>query len=232
MLSLIRNYSYPFCIRKRGKMKMRNSLKKIIASAAIIAAMQGRSAVAQDKKIELDTGYNALETLVTEDRDIRTRAWLDVGVSVYNLRFGYHGMHEANNLDDDTYFGKHMATLGKKDAGISLVGIVKATQDGSIDEKAGIRDTSLVNALGGYGRIDAAANGDAVSVLLFYGRPIANGTTIELTHEVTLPHDGIGANYTELQVNKSFVSWLSVVGRIEIYDLKETKAKVGIAIHK
>ncbi|HLC96430.1 MAG TPA: hypothetical protein VJH97_03855 [Candidatus Nanoarchaeia archaeon] len=211
---------------------MKNALKKMVMGAVLLGALYAKPSPAQKNVVNLDAGYNALEALITQNKDIRTRAWVDVGLSVYDVRLGYHGMHEADNLDDNTYFGKHMVTLGKKGAGTSFVGIVKATKDGSIDEKVGLRNTSLVKSMSGYGRIDATANDDAASVLVFYGRPVGKGLTVELTHEATQPYHDRMSHYTELQLNKDITKWLSAVGRIEIYDFKDTKVMAGFAIHK
>ena len=214
-------------------MSIKSFIKKMIASAVVIAALYGAFVKAEEqKKAEINLRYNALETLVTEDGDVRYRLLSNVDFNIDDFRVGYSGLNEANNLDEDTYFGRHALLLSKEDSGTSLAAVIKTTKDGAIDKKIGIRNTSLVNKLGGYGRIDAVADGDAANLTAFYGRPFGRGFSAELYHSLEIPFEGKPGHYTEVQVNKDISAWLSLVGRVEIRNFRDTAFMGGIAIKK
>jgi len=199
----------------------------------------GLSEELQYKTIDIDLGYNALETAATNDGNIRNRLYHDFVLKAGPVKAESWGLNEVDNGDIDTYFGRNVLTLGPRDWNTSLATVLKTDSDGVFDTKVGIRDKVLVDILGGYGYIDLTADDEAANLTLFYGRGLGKGFSAEMFQIMEYPFQGHVSDvkdlkpYTELQLNKSLGKHVSLFGRAEIANFRfdrTTRYMVGITV--
>ncbi|MBI4440211.1 hypothetical protein HY638_04535 [Candidatus Woesearchaeota archaeon] len=218
-------------------MRFRNT-KRIIVGAALAANLIAEPAHAQENyqqphdngRVELNLGYNALEVAVTDKADVRTRALTNVDATIADrLTVGYHGLNEIDNVDPNSYYGRHVITVSPKGPLISAAAVMKTDAKGVFDKKVGIRNTSLPELLGGYGFIDVTANGEGANATAFYGRDVGP-ITIEGYQDVDIPYGGKVSSYSELILTKSVDGKLSIFGRAEIPNNQpgKTKGMIGL----
>ena len=147
-------------------------IKNILLVAALMAGVYGSGCAT---KLEIKTGYNALETAVTHETDARHRLWTDVEAIIGDLTVKENGMNQITNADPDTHYGRNVLVAGKEDLGTYLCTVVKTAADKVIDVKAGIRNTSIIEMIGGYGYIDITGEKDAVNITLWYLKDFGKG---------------------------------------------------------
>ncbi|MFH1849849.1 MAG: hypothetical protein ABH879_06720 [archaeon] len=208
---------------------MRKTLGQIATGLALVSAFTRVPTAEAD----MELGHNALETARIKDSGIRTRAVSNVSVDGRLGSVGYWGMNELTNLDTDTYFGRHVGTAGKNDARYRAAVVAKAIRDGVIDTKVGVRDTGLMEKLGGYGWLDFVADKSALNVTGFFGKPLPYGLSGSLYQDVELPFKGKPTAYTEMQIETPLNERISAFGRAEIPGMNPGNGSyiVGIVMH-
>lgn len=198
--------------------------KKIGLVGALLAALAGQASgqtpsasITKADEKALSLGYNAVEAAIS-DKDVRTRLFTDVAVGK-GVQLGYSGLNEANKLDPQTYFGKHVITVGGKEWKTRPEVVVKTDAHGVISAQAGVKNTSIPKFLGGYGWAEANAGNDAGTVAMFYGKTLGR-LGIELMHSATFPYDEKPKHYTELQPYVSVGKGYFGFARAEVDDGK------------
>ena len=206
-------------------------IKKSITGAALVATLYTAPAIAKEKP-KLNLGFNALETALTQIGDVRSRLYTNLSLTIGDAYLGFHGMNETNNLFKGYYFGRQTLIAGKKDSGTKGIVVIKIDKQGIFDKKIGIRNTSLVEKLGGYGFIDLTADKDSANITAFYGKPIAKGTTFEILQAAELPFKGKPGYYTEALINKDVYKKLYAFCRAEMIDFDPEKVTImgGLAV--
>lgn len=196
-----------------------------------ILALALTAAARETPKVEIKpSDYNALETAVTSNKDVRSRSYTGGRLRFSNLELGYSGLHEVTNLDPKTYFGRSALTVGDTIWTTKPAAVVKTVYEGVLDAKAGLRNTSLPAALGCYGWVDLTGNKTGADLTSFFGRELWGGS-VELYHSVELPFGKKPAHYTELQLNKDVWKHAAAFGRIET-DWKNNTYLLGLTIKK
>lgn len=213
-------------------MSIITTIKRAVTGIIAYAAIACTSGCA---KPEIMAGANNLEAAVEASEDTRVRAINNIDVKIDEFAIGYHGLNECSNMDGATYFGKNPVSVGPIGSPVRAEVCAKTASDGVIDTKYGVRDTSIVRNLGGYGCIEALANKDAANISIFYGRALPKGCTLEVLQSVDIPFDGGKAvPYTEIQLNKSLGKHAAAFVRAEVPDFDTAKGKylVGVALTK
>lgn len=212
-------------------MTIKNLIKKVITYATVIATLYS-GAIAQEKNKTINFGYNALETALTKDKDVRNRFLSNLDAKLGDLKVGYWGLNEVNNTDKNTYFGRNVFMIGNKNLNTQGVAVIKADKEGIFDTKLGIRNSSLVEKLRGYGFVDITTNRDAANITGFYGKELPKGISLELYQDIEIPFKDKLFPYIELQINKYLGKNLSAFGRAEIADFDVGKSTYMVGITK
>jgi|SRR3989338_10632070 len=213
---------------------MRNS-KKLIGALVLASCLSGKTAMAQSAGAQrINLGYNAVEVSGQDTKDFRARAYADIGLSMSGVQIGYHGLNEMNNLDPGTFFGKEVFTLGKAGASSQAVAVMKLDSKGIIDVKYGVRNTGLPKKLSGYGYLDIAASGNSAGAIIFYGRGIGKGVSVETLQDMKFPFTGRPSVYSELQLNREIGRRGFLFGRAEVdnFNMRKGRYLVGIGIKR
>ena len=181
-------------------------------------------------KLMFNLGYNGLENGVNQEGSMRTRMLNSVGVSAGNFHLDYNGLNEINDLNNNTYFGRHVVSAGHNSSPLDIGIVVKTVKGEVLDVKTGVRNTTIPESVADYGSIDVTVDGESANVDVFTGKVIGNGS-VELYHEVEIPFDGTAAHYTEVQGNVDITKHLAGFGRIEIpnFKLNEANFMMGFA---
>ena len=194
--------------------KITNALLASLLAGSVNVAAQ---APAQTKPVEL--GYNALEVLGTTQGDARVRGLTNVDFSLGEIKPGFHGLNELTFKQGertlDTYFGRNVLTLGIGDSKIVPAAVLKIDKTGVFDAKYGIRNTTLPEALGGYGFLDIVFNKDGANATAFYGKE-AGRFTIEALESLETPYKGRRAFYSEIQPYLKLGRGYSLTARAEV----------------
>ena len=194
--------------------KITNALLASLLAGSVNVAAQ---APAQTKPVEL--GYNAVEALGTTQGDARIRDLTNVDFSLGEIKPGFHGLNELTFKQGertlDTYFGRNVLTLGIGDSKIVPAAVLKIDKTGVFDAKYGIRNTTLPEALGGYGFLDIVFNKDGANATAFYGIE-AGRFSIEALGSLEMPYKGRRAFYTEIQPYLKLGKGLSLTARAEV----------------
>src|SRR3989344_6285151 len=151
-------------------MKTLNSLKNIAAAALLSITLYSGATAQESKPIDVNLGYNALETAITQDEDIRSRAYLGAELNAEPAVLGYTALHELNNANINTYFSRNVVSAGPKDINTRAAMVIKATNKEILDIKYGIRDKNIVGMLGLYGFTDLTADKNAINLTTFIGK--------------------------------------------------------------
>ncbi len=213
-------------------MKIMKSIKNAVVAGCMYTALVFGAGNASAEEQKVNWGFNALETAITNDENVRTRALTNVDALLGDsFEIGYHGLNEVENLEGDSYFGIHDFTIGMKDWPVDGVLNVKTDSFGIFDRKVGLRNESLMEMLGGYGYLEALADQDSANLTVFYGKPFENGLSLELYHSMDFTQDG-NFNYSEVQLNKDLTKNWSLFGRIELpdFDFDGARYLVGITL--
>ncbi|MBN1385370.1 hypothetical protein JW968_00140 [Candidatus Woesearchaeota archaeon] len=206
-------------------MGITTKVKRILAGTLLAAGLYAGAARAEEAGTQsghagfISQGYNAVEMAVT-DQQFRTRLLTNIDASIEGMQVGIHGMNETNDLSKDGYFGRNVLTAGKKGAGTSLAYVLLTNSNGIVDQKIGIRNTSILKKLGCYGSVDAAVDADGGNMTVFVGKPLPGGMSAEMYHSAEMPFSGDPNHYTEAQLNKDLGKNMSGFVRAEIPDLK------------
>lgn len=207
---------------------MNKKLRNIMCTGALALELWASPSTAQEPHLNL--GYNVLETAISiekdqsEHRPVRNRLMTNVSLSLKGIETSYSGLNELNDWNSETYFGSNKFMIGKKGFSVKLLAKTKATKSGLIDTKLGFRDQNIMKTLRGYGYAELGANKQAVEVVIFYGKGLGKGTSIELFQDTTLPFRGRTSHHTEVQTNKSLTDRLSLFGRMEASDFNVKEA--------
>ena len=210
-----------------------NSLKP--KTAATAPAEPGKESK-KPKKAKLIWTYNAFETAVTnptrrdnDAKDIINRLFVNFIAKGDNLEMGYSAKNIFKNFDTDTYFGRHALFVGKKGTDTYLCGVIKAGNSGLLDAKIGVRNTSLIEKLGGKGFIDATAEQDSANLVVLYNLNLGKGYLFQVCQASEYPFKGLSKQITELQLSKDIVKGgLAAFARAETIDFDEANAKYTI----
>jgi len=101
---------------------------------------------------------------------------------------------------------------------LKLIGVVKTTSEGIIDNTYGLRYI-ISDKLGiDYGRVDITANKKWWDATFFLGKslgPKVKGS-VELFESAGIDYKGKISPYTELQLNKEVFKWLNIFVRWEV----------------
>jgi len=178
----------------------------------------------KEKKVNLTTWLNAIETAVDHRWDARirklTNVWLEYKFSKKEaLQLWYSGLNEFTwNLS--SYFGKHVPNIWLKWVpNLKAIGIIKTNKDGIFDDKYGLR--YLVSDKTGvdYWRIDVAWGKSWASLTFFLWKDIGKKwTNVELLTDIQYDAENkkVLAPYTELQLNQQLTNQFKVFMRAEI----------------
>ncbi len=182
------------------------------------------------KVVEVNTGYNALETGITSERELKARALTDASINVGKAELGYFGLNETvGGLKN--YFGLHKPYLGWNDNDLQLVGLIKTSSNGIEDAKAGLR-YKMTDKLGvDYGWIDVTFDNVSGNAMVFLGKEIGDKTSVGLFVDAEKPFNGKPEVYTELQLNRKLTNKLSGYLRAEKYGIgfKDTYIVGGLS---
>ena len=139
-------------------------------SASITPSKEAQTCSTQEKAHTLNFGYNAIESAVG-DKGLRTRLFTDVAAGK-NFQLRYNGLNEVTSFDPQTYFAKHVFTAGGKKWTTKPEIVLKTDAHGLKSAQAGIKNTSIPKALGGYGWAEANVGKYAGTSARFYGKAI------------------------------------------------------------
>ena len=189
-------------------------LASLLAGYVNAAAQQSRQ-----NKPTVELGYNAVEALGTTQGDARIRDLTNVDFSLGEIKPGFHGLNELTFKQGertlDTYFGRNVLTLGIGDSKIVPAAVLKIDKTGVFDAKYGIRNTTLPEALGGYGFLDIVFNKDGANATAFYGKE-AGRFSIEALGSLEMPYKGRRAFYSEIQPYLKLGRGYSLTARAEV----------------
>ena len=212
--------------------------RKVIAAALIGSGLITGCATKPNgfagKEVEIPVlrvhpGYNALEAALTDEGNLRNRLLTNLDFSTGDLKIGYHGVNEMEDLDPDTYFGIHRIHVGKGTRGEAKI---KTNSKGIVDAKFGIRDTTLPMMIGCYGYTEAVTHGKEGEVAVFLGKGLGKGFFLEAFMSASVPYDS-DKNvkwYHELELKKSFGDHYSVFLRGEIKDFNRHKTGISVGL--
>lgn len=217
-------------------MKTRISLRNIIAGAILLAGGACTSIPAEKQNL-VNFGYNAIENAAASSKNTRTRLLNNASISAGVIEAGYHGLNEVDNLDETTYFGRHSLEVGLKSFPIRPNAVLKTDNTGLFNTKFGLRDTSLIGVLGGYGFVEVGANHDAANFTTFYGRNLGTGWSASAVLSADGNFNDKPKWYAELQLNKEIWPHVSAFGRVEIEfnraaGTEDTTGLIGVTISK
>ena len=189
-------------------------LASLLAGYVNAAAQQSRQ-----NKPTVELGYNAVEALGTTQGDARIRDLTNVDFSLGEIKPGFHGLNELTFKQGertlDTYFGRNVLTLGIGDSKIVPAAVLKIDKTGVFDAKYGIRNTTLPEALSGYGFLDIVFNKDGANATAFYGKE-AGRFSIEALGSLEMPYKGRRAFYSEIQPYLKLGRGYSLTARAEV----------------
>jgi len=171
-----------------------------------------------------NAGYNALENALTNDSALRTRALDNIESTAGNVTTGHSGLNELT--DGKNWYGENTLTFAKKDSKQSIAVTAKGVQ-GEVETMIGVRDTALIEMLGGYGFLSAQANEEASNLTVFYGKPLGKWS-IELYHSTRFGKEQ--THWTEVQANMDLGKHFAAFGRIEMPDFKSRYATYMLGI--
>jgi hypothetical protein len=182
---------------------------------------------------KITTGYNAVELGATNTENFRTRLLTDVGINYHDFELRFNGLNETNDINNEAYYGRNVFDCKKAGSTTSAIGVVKTTNQGVLDAKAGVRETGIPKRLGGYGFVDLTFDRDAVNFSGFFGKPLYRNVSLELFQSVEKPFHDASSYYTELQSNVNIYRNLSGFARVEVYDFKFNNPTLiaGATIH-
>lgn len=169
------------------------------------------------KDLWTTVGFNAIETAVTDKWNARIRSYADIGLSYKTLELGYSTMNEfTENLQN--YFGRHAAVVWLKDKKLKLIGVIKTTPKGIIDNTYGLRYIISDKLGADYGRVDITANKNWWDATFFLGKSLGKKKkgSVELFESAGIDFKGKISPYTELQLNQEVLGWLNVFVRWEM----------------
>lgn len=206
---------------------LRMVVLKGLLAAGIMYLAQGCAAIKNKvMNIEFNTGYNAVEIAYTDNDDIRNRLLTNVDITIGQGQIGYSASNDIDN-GDENYFGRHVVLVGKKNAGTQGAAVIKTDDEGVLDAKIGVRNTSLIKKAKGYGFLDFVGEKDAINLTFLYGRGLPKGFSAEVFQVIERPFEGKIWYKTEVQLNKQLWKNLSVFGRAELTNF-ETKGGVYV----
>ena len=183
----------------------------------IIFFLEGAPAFADKPLINLD--YATVRTAVTNEKDLRTEMYPGISANLGELKLAYNGNQRATG-NTDSHFSRNVVTLGLKDWKIEPCYMGTDSFDGETSTRyngVGIKDTSLVKALGGNGWLTLTANRETSEIAAFYEIPFDIGSA-SIFQSFKLPLDGESSKskYTELQLNKTLSDNTCIFIRAEL----------------
>lgn len=213
-----------------------NWIKKIIAVGALALGGLYASGCAPQAKL----GFNALESAAafndsTDDWHNRERLFLNVDVGVGKARVGYHGLHDVQDGDRNTYFGNNRIHFGVDGLETRLAVQLKTDKNGINTTRAGIRDYSVIKKLGGYGQAELYFGDEDVVLDFFIGKIVGKGNALEFFQNITVPYDRKTRDvtfYNEFQFIKWFGKHFGVFGRVEVpdFDFENNRYLGGVIV--
>ena len=101
------------------------------------------------------------------------------------------------------------------------------------DFKVGIRNSSLIERLKGYGFISGVTNRTAGQIIWLYGKQLGN-TSAEMLGFLEFPYTSKPALYTEFQLNQNLGKHATAFARAEAdnFNMKQARYMAGLAIKK
>lgn len=217
---------------------LKNVFKKIAVGTALVLALYGPMKAQELPIAPVEKGYNAIEAAYTDNYHSRQRLLTNIDINKWGISTGYHGLNQIDGLEGRDHCARHVTSLGKSGAKTKLAAVVQVLPDTAgaiIDKKLGIRNTGLIEDLGGYGSAELASNTNAANLTFFYGRDLGERFSGELYSSTEFPFKGKLkdeiSNHTELQVNKKIFENISLFVRSEMdnFDIKKSINMAGIS---
>lgn len=182
----------------------------------IIFFLEGAFAFADKPLINLD--YATVRTAVTNEKDLRTELYPGISANLGELKLSYNGNQRATG-STDSHFSRNIVTLCPKDWKIEPCYMGTDSFDGETSTRyngIGIKDASLVKALGGNGWLTLTANHETSELAAFYEKAFGIGSaSIFQSFKIPLDGDRI-SKYTELQLNKTLSDNTCIFIRAEL----------------
>ena len=185
-------------------MKPIQSLKTIVA-AGIIGITSA---------IATPVNFNQAELTTDAGNDNRVRFTTVHSLDLEDgLQIHYHGLHEMQLNNTNTYNGINFASVGTSNArfGSRFITDKNGIKNGGF----GIRNESLINKIADYGYVEATTTGTTSNIRFFAGYVLGKGKTLEI---FTSQNFGQGkpSNWTEIQIYQDLTKNLAISARLEI----------------
>ncbi len=187
-----------------------------------------------EEGLKIHWGYNALENAATidtsqEKNPMRNRLITNVNLNLEGFEVGFNGSNDINDLNRKTYLGSNRFLISRENSKTNLLVKTSENKEGVVDTKIGLRNTSLMERLKGYGYLEGSVDEESANISLFYGKPFGKGFSFEFFQSADFQQDK-PIWYNEIQINKILTNSLTLFGRAEITDFDKDKATYLLGI--